>query len=113
MAILIDWQVINHGIEHSQYFQGCGVSFTKYDFCVTGIGMTASEAREDCYEQLAQMGFAIPEELEDDALAETGNYSVPEHVASEDNNECYVHISIRVRTNPGANSHLTKEASHD
>jgi hypothetical protein len=90
------WQVVNHGVEHSQYFQGCGVSFTEYDWCVTGIGMTASEAREDCFEQLATMGFDIPEQLETDALDETGNYSVPEDAQGEDS-ENYVHISIRIK----------------
>ena len=113
MAKIIGWQVINHGIEGSAYFQGCGVSFTKYDLCVTGIGMTASEAREDCYEQLAQMGFEIPTELESDAIEETGDYAVPADMCGEDA-ENYVHISIRIKTNPGANSHLeTKGASHD
>ena len=46
-------QVINHGIEHSQYFQGCGVSFTHYDDCFTGIGASPGKAYNDALEQIA------------------------------------------------------------
>ena len=51
----IDYEIINHGIEHSQYFQGCGVAFTDFDLVATGIGDNAKEAYEDAVEQLYTM----------------------------------------------------------
>ena len=46
------YEIINHGPEHSQYFQGCGVSFTKFDTVTTGIGTNAKEAYENAIDQL-------------------------------------------------------------
>ena len=33
-----EWTIDDMGIEHSQYFQGYGTSFTRYDHCAYGIG---------------------------------------------------------------------------
>lgn len=51
-----DFRIIYHGIEHEQYFQGHGVSFTHWDDCVTGIGSSNREALDDALEQLACAG---------------------------------------------------------
>lgn len=48
------YEVISHGIDHSQYFQGCGVSYTPFDHVVTGAGSSAWDALDDAREQLAQ-----------------------------------------------------------
>lgn len=48
----IELEVLNHGVEHEQDFQGHGVSFTRFTECVTGIGHTAGEALEDAIEAL-------------------------------------------------------------
>ncbi len=53
------FEVIDHGIEHSQYFQGCGVSHTRYTDVATGIGDTPSEALDDALEQLASAGYDV------------------------------------------------------
>jgi pyruvate/2-oxoacid:ferredoxin oxidoreductase beta subunit len=53
------WRVINHGVEHSQYFQGCGTAFTEFTDCVTGIGDNPKEAMEDALEQLASGGWDV------------------------------------------------------
>jgi len=52
------FEVIDHGVNGSQYFQGCGVSFTEFDHVVTGYGDNFSEALEDALEMLAQ--YATP-----------------------------------------------------
>ena len=39
------------GVEHEQYFQGFGVSFTEFDRCTCGIGETPAEAADDAVEQ--------------------------------------------------------------
>lgn len=51
------YQIIDHGVGSSDYFQGCGVSFTPYKDCFTGIGDTAYEALEDALEQAAQCQY--------------------------------------------------------
>jgi hypothetical protein len=47
------YEVIDHGIDHSQYFQGCGVSHTIYDDVATGFGCDAWEALDDALEGTA------------------------------------------------------------
>ncbi len=49
---ITSYEILRHGVEHSDYFQGCGVSFTDFDHVVTGIGDTEKEAFEDALEQL-------------------------------------------------------------
>jgi len=38
MKKIADYSITDHGVEHSQYFQGAGVACTKWDDCATGIG---------------------------------------------------------------------------
>ena len=52
-----EFELIDHGIGHSQYFQGCGVAFTGFANVVTGIGDNPAEAIDDCLEQMAMSGF--------------------------------------------------------
>lgn len=46
------YEIINHGAENCQYFQGCGTSFTQFEHCVTGCGDNAKEAYEDAVESI-------------------------------------------------------------
>ncbi len=48
---LSSYEIVRHGIEYPDYFQGCGVSFTDFDEVQTGIGDTEREAFEDALEQ--------------------------------------------------------------
>lgn len=50
------FRIINHGWEYSDYFQGCGTSFTDFDHCVTGCGNNAKEAYLDAIDSMAQSG---------------------------------------------------------
>ena len=54
-----EFELIDHGIEHSQYFQGCGVAFTWFANVVTGIGDNPAEAIDDCLEERAMNGFDV------------------------------------------------------
>jgi hypothetical protein len=47
------FELLDHGVEHAQYFQGCGVAFTKFDNVATGCGDNFSEALNDALEQIA------------------------------------------------------------
>jgi hypothetical protein len=64
-----EFQLLDHGIDHAQYFQGCGVSFTSFDTCYTGCGDNPAEAFDDALEQLAMDGFDATD-LETRILAE-------------------------------------------
>ena len=43
-----EFEVVNHGIENFQFFQGCGTAFTRFGNCATGIGDNPAEAVDDC-----------------------------------------------------------------
>lgn len=60
---ILEFEIVDHGVEHSDYFQGCGVAFTKFSDVATGIGDSLQEALEDAAEQLATAGFEISAEL--------------------------------------------------
>lgn len=51
-----NYEIIDHGADHMQYFPGVCAAFTPYDDCVTGWGVTPQEALEDALEQLACLG---------------------------------------------------------
>lgn len=62
---IIDFEILDHGVEHSQYFQGCSAAFTDFEDCFTGIGYSQKEAFEDALNQISDTcEFKdIPEEL--------------------------------------------------
>ena len=62
--IVEGWKIEDHGIEHDQYFQGCGTAFTKYDDVAVGIGDNFQEALSDALESLAQSGRWDVDDLE-------------------------------------------------
>jgi hypothetical protein len=51
------FELVDHGIDHSQYFQGCGTSFTEFDYVITGVGDNPAEAIDDCLDQIVMAGF--------------------------------------------------------
>lgn len=53
------FEIVDHGIDHAQYFQGCGVSFTEFDNVQTGCGTNAREAFDDALEQIAMAESSV------------------------------------------------------
>lgn len=51
-----DFEIEEHGADYADYWQGAGVSCTRFSDIVTGIGDNHSEAFEDALEQLAMSG---------------------------------------------------------
>ena len=49
---LIECEIIDHGRMYSQYFQGCGTSFTRFTHVWTGIGDSSKEAYNDALDQM-------------------------------------------------------------
>jgi hypothetical protein len=55
---MLKFEVVNHGKHHSQYFQGCGVAFTKFTHVATGAGDSEYAAGEDALDQFYADGPA-------------------------------------------------------
>ena len=51
---IADYKLLDHGIDHAQYFPGCGVAYTKFDNVQTGCGENFAEALNDALEMIAQ-----------------------------------------------------------
>lgn len=65
-AQVTDYQITDYGIEHAQYFQGHGTSFTTWEHSALGCGDTYAEALNDALEQAAMGSVYIeltPEDL--------------------------------------------------
>jgi len=66
------WEVEDHGVEHSQYFQGAGLAFTTFESIGTGIGDSPGEALDDAIEQLAMEDWKFPDSLLAELRADLG-----------------------------------------
>jgi hypothetical protein len=99
-----DYEICDYGIDNAQYFQGHGVSFTRYAHCSLGIGSTYAEALDDALECAAEEGFDIELDAEDQpANWEGKGPDVESHHAQycneEDHSECdselYYYVGLR------------------
>lgn len=88
MNTISKYQIIDHGVENSQYFQGCGVAHTEFGACYTGIGNSAHEALDDALEQAAMDNWNT--EPIDNTLSEVAT-------VNEDDDETYHYVSIKVK----------------
>ena len=82
-----DFELIHHGIDYPDYFQGCGVAFTDFTCVVTGIGATIAEAIDDCLNQMESEGMESRIEEKYGPIPE--GYECPEGA--------YHYVSIRWR----------------
>jgi len=91
-----DFELVDLGIDNSQYFQGFGCAFTPYTDCAVGIGDTPAEAFEDCLDQAAEMGVDT-EDLEARIREEWGKVPDTPSVSEEypDSEDTYYHIGVR------------------
>lgn len=82
-----EFQVLDHGEDGSQYFPGCGTSFTHFSDVATGVGDTGAEALEDALEQMAMCNAHLSPEQEAEARTYLNN---PDRSASAelDHSEC-------------------------
>jgi hypothetical protein len=103
MRTCYEFQLLDHGIDHAQYFPGCGVAFTEYKQCFTGCGSNCAEAINDALEQIAMSTDYDVTELEKRMLYENGLTEWPTvpntDKAHEENeeSELYYYVSIRVK----------------
>ena len=70
-ANLSNWEIVRHGIEYPDYFQGCGTAFTDYKHVQTGIGAYEQEALFDALDSMSMMF-----DWDDDSLSEIVNEDI-------------------------------------
>jgi len=87
-----EYEVIDHGWDHSQYFRGCGVTYSDYDHCATGVGFSPKEALENALEQMAMSGVDWTEKILDELSEEDER-----DCECKDTEECehYHYVSVR------------------
>lgn len=90
------YEIINHGMEHLQFFLGCGVIFTEFTEAFTGVGVNAKEAYESAVESLAMSGYDVSK-LPTRPRGIRSSDKVPAAYLKQNDNEIYWHVSIRVR----------------
>ena len=101
--IINDYEYINHGVENSDYFQGCGTAFTDFDNVCTGIGDTLYEAIDDCLEQICTINDIdnvdeIEKEIKDKNVDESMEITYDEDSGEDDGeflNDVHYYVSIR------------------
>jgi len=87
-----DYEIVVHGMEHEQHFQGCGVSGTGYTAVFTGIGNNPGEALDDALEQAAMSGWDV------DSNARLRRERLPRHpCVPEDFQDCHYYVSVRLK----------------
>ena len=100
MQKITAYEIINHGYDNSQYFQGCGTYGTEYNEVFTGIGNNAKEAYEDAVEQIYSMPYDTESIEKIIPIRPKGiriKDKVPATYTKDDESDCYWYVSIRVK----------------
>jgi len=95
--LVIKFEFLDHGLEHPDFFQGCGVSLTKYDLCFTGIGATPYEAGHEALELASHDHHWNDAVMADAETWIEGNLAkdLQAFAIPEDSDATY-HVSIRI-----------------
>ena len=103
MKTIEGYEIIYHGIEYSDYFQGCGVAYTEFTDVATGIGNSEQEAIGDAMDQLAQKDWETSSSDLQNAYDEADPTDIISPIIDgfsdddEDYDQPWVHVSIRVK----------------
>lgn len=105
MPTITDFEIVDHGIDHNQYFQGCGTWGSAFAHVVTGCGNNPAEAYDDACEQITSGGSANGTDweafdkrvLDDAGLSEMPVRPQVDYTDDDSGygNECYYYLSIR------------------
>ena len=98
MKNVLSFEVINHGVENSQYFQGCGIAYTSFEDVATGIGGSPFEALEDALESLAQNDWDVSGIKNE--LSKESEIPVNEENEENESMDVFHYVSVRVSTQP-------------
>lgn len=102
---IVEYEIVDHSVNHEQYFQGCGVAFTKFDECFTGMGRSLYGALDDALEQLAMSGeidLSLNCTLVDECEEASDNDDVSQTYKDSgelesDDSSLYYYASIRIK----------------
>lgn len=94
-----DYEIICHGIMLPDYFQGCGTSFTSYEFCDTGTGDNPKDAADSALDCIACSGFEISTELEKECESLPELPSVADSAELDSLEYDYPHYFVSIRFN--------------
>ena len=102
MKKVTEYEVIDHGFDGEQYFQGCGTSFTEFDDVATGIGDNSREAFDDALESLAQQDWDVSTIRGKSRLSRQGVLVYLRGIGIKfdpegDGSQTHAYVSIRVR----------------
>ena len=89
---LISYEILDHGRDHSQYFQGCGVAFTNFTHVWTGAGDSSKEAYNDALDQAYMDIGDLADKFQKRPVGFTLRPTVP-----HDSEDVYFYVSIRAR----------------
>lgn len=92
---ITDYQLIDYGIEHEQYFTGHSCAFSNYEHCVTGTGDTPGEALRDAISQMQELHTGLDTSDFEDEEAEYLQASEPS-VEGQEGFHYYVSVNFNV-----------------
>jgi len=93
---LVEYEIIDHGMMYSDYFQGCGVSCTRFTHVWTGIGDSCKEAYNDALDQMFMDDSEAAEKMPKRPVGVRTRPRVP-----HDSEDVYFYVSIRARLKEG------------
>jgi len=93
---LIEYEILDHGMMYSDYFQGCGVSYTRFTHVWTGAGDSSKEAYNDALDQMSMDDWEAAEKMPKRPTGIRTHPTVP-----HDSEDIYFYVSIRARLKEG------------
>jgi hypothetical protein len=89
--MITDFEIVDLGVHHPDYFQGFGTSFTKFEHSTYGIGYTAQAAYDDALDQMASGSTCdgMPSQCPFSGSVE------PNPCRDDDNTTSYYHVGVR------------------
>jgi hypothetical protein len=94
---IIDFEIVDHGYDHAQYFQGCGTYGTVFDEVYTGAGDNAKDAYEQAMEQVYMAYGDASDRLPRRPRGIRKSDHVPRRLTKDEESEYYWYVSIRVQ----------------
>ena len=87
------YEVVDHGVDHAQYFRGQGIVGTDFDFSFVGAGYSAHAALQDAIDQAASATLAI------DHIKNTLSKEVPAELENQpEDGELHYYVSLLLKS---------------
>lgn len=83
IELVVEWEVIDHGEDGSQYFSECGVAYSRFTHVATGAADTAKEALDDALEQIATSGHDVSDAQAAEMLLRLSDHDRSAHLTCE------------------------------